>query len=82
MFQFYYIWLDTKNYFQNQNDDSIQFKENSPHIGNRLPKSSSWINSLSKRATRKTPTKKRSFALGTSNLENLAPGAVRPRLNK
>ena len=70
------------NYFQNQNDDSIQLKENSPHIANRLTKSSSWFNSLSRRASRKTPTKKRTYALGSSNLENLAPGATRPRLNK
>ena len=68
--------------FQNQNDDTSQFKENSPHGGNRLTKSASWFNSLSRRASRKTPIKKRSFAFG-SNLDNLdAPGVARPRLNK
>ena len=30
-------------------------------IGNRLTKSASWFNSLSRRASRKTPLKKRSF---------------------
>ena len=48
----------------------------------RMTKSASWFNSLSRRASRKTPTKKRTYALGSSNLENLAPGATRPRLNK
>jgi len=72
----------TSRFDQNQNDDTSQFKENSPHSGNRLTKSASWFNSLSRRASRKTPIKKRSFAFG-SNLENLpAPGVARPRLNK
>jgi len=67
---------------QNQNDDTSQFKENSPHNGNRLTKSASWFNSLSRRASRKTPIKKRSFAFG-SNLDNLGtPAVARPRLNK
>ena len=48
----------------------------------RMTKSASWFNSLSRRASRKTPTKKRTYALGSTNLENLAPGATRPRLNK
>ena len=32
-----------------------------PGVGNRLTKSASWFNSLSRRASRKTPLKKRSF---------------------
>ena len=32
-----------------------------PVVGNRLTKSASWFNSLSRRASRKTPLKKRSF---------------------
>jgi len=72
----------TSRFDQNQNDDTTQFKENSPHSTNRLTKSASWFNSLSRRASRKTPIKKRSFAFG-SNLENLPSGGVaRPRLNK
>jgi len=73
---------NSSRFDQNQNDDTTQFKENSPHSGNRLTKSASWFNSLSRRASRKTPIKKRSFAFG-SNLENLSgTGVARPRLNK
>ena len=68
--------------FQNQNDDSMHLKDNSVITTHRMTKSASWFNSLSRRASRKTPTKKRTYALGSSNLENLAPGATRPRLNK
>ena len=35
--------------------------EEEPVVGNRLTKSASWFNSLSRRASRKTPLKKRSF---------------------
>jgi len=73
----------SSRYDQNQNDDSVNIKESpTTVITQRMTKSASWFNSLSRRATRKTPTKKRTHALGSSNLENLAPGATRPRLNK
>ena len=36
-------------------------EEEEPVVGNRLTKSASWFNSLSRRASRKTPLKKRSF---------------------
>ena len=72
--------------FQNQNEDSGSGLDTAEVAGvtelPRMTKSASWFNSLSRRASRKTPTKKRTYALGSSNLENLAPGATRPRLNK
>ena len=73
--------------FQNQNEDSGSGLEVQTEVAGvtelpRMTKSASWFNSLSRRASRKTPTKKRTYALGSSNLENLAPGATRPRLNK
>jgi len=69
-------------YDQNQNDDSISSMKENTLLGPRMTKSASWFNSLSRRASRKTPTKKRTYALGSTNLESLAPGATRPRLNK
>ena len=73
--------------FQNQNEDSVSGLDTAETVAGvtelpRMTKSASWFNSLSRRASRKTPTKKRTYALGSSNLENLAPGATRPRLNK
>ena len=39
----------------------VDEEEEEPVVGNRLTKSASWFNSLSRRASRKTPLKKRSF---------------------
>ena len=39
----------------------VEEEEEEPVVGNRLTKSASWFNSLSRRASRKTPLKKRSF---------------------
>lgn len=58
---------------QNQNEDS-------PLHTHRMTKSTSWFSSLTRKASRKTPSKKRSFAYG-STLDNMNPNA-RPRLNK
>jgi len=58
---------------QNQNEDS-------PHHTHRMTKSTSWFSSLTRKASRRTPSKKRSFAFG-STLDNMNPNA-RPRLNK
>lgn len=55
-------------------------KDPSLRIGTRLTKSASWFNSLSRRASRKTPIKKRSFAAFSSGNESFT--APCPRLNK
>ena len=39
----------------------VDEEEEEPVVSNRLTKSASWFNSLSRRASRKTPLKKRSF---------------------
>ncbi|XP_023349535.1 cytohesin-3 isoform X2 [Eurytemora carolleeae] len=66
---------------QNQNEESPNFvKDPSLRIGTRLTKSASWFNSLSRRASRKTPIKKRSFAAFSSGNESFT--APCPRLNK
>ncbi|XP_023349536.1 cytohesin-3 isoform X3 [Eurytemora carolleeae] len=65
---------------QNQNEESPNFvKDPSLRIGTRLTKSASWFNSLSRRASRKTPIKKRSFAAFSSGNESFT--APCPRLN-
>ena len=43
------------------NSAKVDEEEEEPVVGNRLTKSASWFNSLSRRASRKTPLKKRSF---------------------
>jgi len=58
---------------QNQNEDS-------PLHTHQMRKSTSWFSSLTRKASRKTPSKKRSFAYG-STLDTMNPNA-RPRLNK
>jgi hypothetical protein len=66
---------------QNQNEESPGYvKDPSLRIGTRLTKSASWFNSLSRRASRKTPVKKRSFAAFSSGNDSFS--APRPRLNK
>merc|ERR1719383_474621 len=66
---------------QNQNEASLAYIKESPlRIGTRLTKSASWFNSLSRRASRKTPIKKRSFAAFSSANDSFT--APRPRLNK
>jgi len=66
---------------QNQNEASPTFVKESPlRIGTRLTKSASWFNSLSRRASRKTPLKKRSFAAFSGTNDSFT--APRPRLNK
>jgi len=66
---------------QNQNEASPAFVKESPlRIGTRLTKSASWFNSLSRRASRKTPLKKRSFAAFSSGNDSFT--TPRPRLNK
>ena len=42
-------------------EGDVEVEDVSVGIGNRLTKSASWFNSLSRRASRKTPLKKRSF---------------------
>jgi len=82
---------------QNQNLESspVAYAKDSPlrptssgSVTTRLTKSTSWFNTISRRASRKTPTKKRSFAAfsstlgGSGSVANDSFTGSRPRLNK
>jgi len=82
---------------QNQNLESspVAYAKDSPlrptssgTVTTRLTKSTSWFNTISRRASRKTPTKKRSFAAfsstlgGSGSVANDSFTGSRPRLNK